>query len=80
MKLTYDPAHNIAYLRLRDPAGTEIQTIRISDEINIDPAFDGAVCGIERLNAHAQRGGAGGGRPKLDLAGRQVEVPLPEPA
>src|SRR5271156_2092633 len=33
MKLTYDRNHNIAYIRLR-PKGREIETIRVSDELN----------------------------------------------
>jgi uncharacterized protein YuzE len=40
MKLTYDRNKNIAYLRLRPP-GAEVDTIRISDEMNIDIAPDG---------------------------------------
>ena len=78
MQLTYDPARNIAYLRLRDPAGAEVETIRLSDEVNIDLAADGSVYGIELLNANAQLRGAGGGRLVLDLADKRVEVPLPE--
>ena len=60
MKLTYDPKHNIAYLRLRDgPA--EVETIKISDELAVDLAPDGTVYGIELLNANAQLRGAGAG-------------------
>lgn len=77
MKLTYDPARNIAYLRLRNPAGAELETIRLSDEVNIDLSADGAVYGIELLNANAQLA-ADGGRLLLDLAERHIEVPLPE--
>jgi len=54
MKLTYDPARNIAYLRLRDPVDAELDTIHVSDEVNIDLAPDGSVYGIELLNANAQ--------------------------
>ena len=46
MKLTYDRDRNIAYLRLR-PKGGEVETIRVSDELNVDIAPDGSVCGIE---------------------------------
>ena len=35
MKLTYDRDRNIAYLRLR-PKGGEVETIRVSDELNVD--------------------------------------------
>jgi uncharacterized protein YuzE len=44
MRLTYDPKHGIAYLRLR-PQGGEVETLRISDELNVDIAPDGSVYG-----------------------------------
>ncbi len=53
MRLSYDPRHNIAYLRLREKTA-EVETIRVSDEVNIDIAPDGTVYGIELLNANAQ--------------------------
>jgi uncharacterized protein YuzE len=37
MKLTYDPGHNIAYLRLHEKKGP-VDTIRVSDEMNVDIA------------------------------------------
>jgi uncharacterized protein YuzE len=53
MKLTFDGTHNIAYLRLR-PRGAQVETIRVSDELNVDLAPDGSVYGIELLNANEQ--------------------------
>ncbi len=53
MKLTYDPRRNIAYLRLREKT-TEVETVRVSDELNVDIAPDGTVYGIELLNANEQ--------------------------
>lgn len=53
MKLTYDPRRNIAYLRLQEK-GPEVETIRISEELNVDLAPDGTVYGIELLNANEQ--------------------------
>lgn len=53
MKLNYDPRYDIAYLRLRQKT-TEIETIQISDELNIDLSPDGKVYGIEFLNANEQ--------------------------
>ncbi len=53
MKLTYDPRQNIAYLRLHAKT-TEVETVHVSDENNIDLAPDGTVYGIELLNANAQ--------------------------
>ena len=31
MRLTYDPRHNVAYLRLHEKAGRVVETIRLSD-------------------------------------------------
>lgn len=53
MKLTYDPHHNIAYIRLREKSG-QVETICVSDELNVDLAPDGTVYGIEFLNANEQ--------------------------
>lgn len=53
MRLTYDPRYNIAYLRLHEKL-TEVETLKISDEINIDLAPDGTIYGIELLNANEQ--------------------------
>lgn len=53
MKLTYDPRRNIAYLRLQEKGG-EVETIRISEQLNIDVAPDGTVYGVELLNANEQ--------------------------
>lgn len=77
MRLSYDPRRNIAYLRFRDRTA-EVETIRISDEINVDLAPDGTVAGIELLNANEQlRAGDGGQLVVLDEAdGRQVTVAL----
>jgi uncharacterized protein YuzE len=61
MKLTYDPRHNVAYLRLREQAG-QVETIRVSDELNVDLAPDGTSYGIELLNANEQLRAGDGGR------------------
>lgn len=53
MQLSYDPKQNIAYLRLQERT-PEVETIRISDSVNIDMAPDGTVYGIELLNANEQ--------------------------
>jgi uncharacterized protein YuzE len=75
MKLTYDRSRNIAYLRLR-PKGTEVETIRVSDEMNIDIAPDGSVYGIELLNANEQLQAADGGKLVLvdEADNREVEL------
>lgn len=78
MKLTIDPKHNIAYLRLRDP-GPEVVTVCLSDEVNVDLAPDGKLYGIELLNANAQ---LVNGETTLfevlnQVSGESREMPLP---
>jgi uncharacterized protein YuzE len=76
VRLTYDPAYNIAYLRLREK-GQAVETIRLSDEINIDIAPDGTVYGIELLNANAQLKVADDGRfVVVDASGREHSLLL----
>jgi uncharacterized protein YuzE len=77
MKLTYDRDRNVAYLRLR-PKGGEVETIRVSDELNVDVAPDGSVYGIELLNANEQLGAADGGRLVLfdAVEGKESALPL----
>ena len=76
MKLTYDAAQNVAYIRLR-PRGTDVETIRVSDELNVDIAPDGSVYGIELLNANEQLRAADGGRLVLvENDGQERIIPL----
>ena len=77
MKLTYDPRHNIAYLRLREKTA-EVETIQVSDEINIDLAPDGTVYGIELLNANTQLREGDEGRLVVvnESIGEEREIPL----
>ncbi|NCO83208.1 MAG: hypothetical protein COZ31_08045 [Nitrospirae bacterium CG_4_10_14_3_um_filter_44_29] len=53
MRLTYDPRYNIAYIRLHKKM-REVETIKVSDEINVDLSPDGTIYGIELLNANKQ--------------------------
>ena len=55
MILICDPRQNIAYLRFHAKTA-EVETIHVSDEINVDLLPDGTVYGIELLNANAQFG------------------------
>ena len=61
MKLTYDPRHNIAYIRLMEKTAG-VETLQISEDLNIDIAPDGRVYGFELLNANAQLRAEDGGR------------------
>ncbi len=55
MKFTYDPRYSIAYIRFQEKR-SEVEAIRLSDEIVVDMAPDGTVYGIELLNANEQLG------------------------
>ena len=83
MKLTYDPRHNIAYLRLHEKSAT-VETIHVSDELNVDLAPDGTVYGIELLNANEQLRGEDQGKLIIvnEALGEQCELTLasPDPA
>jgi uncharacterized protein YuzE len=82
VQLSYDVSRNIAYLRLRESAGVQVETVRLSDEVNVDLAPDGTVYGIELLNANVQLRAADGGRFVVvdEVAGQRIEVPLPKVA
>jgi uncharacterized protein YuzE len=53
MKLTYDPAYNIAYLTFREKT-ENVNSIKLSEEIIIDLLPDGTLAGVELLNANEQ--------------------------
>jgi len=77
MRLTYDPRYNIAYLRLHEKVG-EVETIQLTDEINVDLVPDGTVYGIELLNANEQLLGEDAGNLVLvnEASGERREIPL----
>ena len=77
VRLTYDPKHNIAYLRLREKT-EPVETIRVSEGLNIDLAPNGTVHGIEFLDANNQFQATHGSRLALiDEKGTQQTPPLP---
>lgn len=77
MQLTYDPRHNIAYLRLQEKSA-EVETIRISDALNVDIAPNGTVYGIELLNANEQLQASDDGTLIVinEAIGERREIPL----
>lgn len=76
MRLSYDPRHNVAYLRFQDKTA-QVQTIRISEELNVDLAPDGTVYGVELLNANEQLRGEDGQLVVVNEAsGESILVPL----
>ncbi|MFQ5799708.1 MAG: DUF2283 domain-containing protein [Bacteroidota bacterium] len=77
MKLTYDPRHNIAYIRFQEKR-LEVETIRISEELHVDIAPDGTVFGIELLNANEQLSREDMGKLLVinEATGQRAELPL----
>jgi uncharacterized protein YuzE len=55
VKLTYDPRYNVAYIYLQEKT-TQVKTIQVSEQMNVDIAPDGTIYGIELLNANQQLG------------------------
>ena len=78
MKLSYDRRYNIAYLYLLDKT-VEVETIRVTDELNVDVAPNGTIYGIELLNANEQLAGLMAGKMVLENeeTGETAEVSLP---
>lgn len=72
------PRHNIAYLYLLDKTA-EVETIRVTDELNVDLTPDGTIYGIELLNANEQLSGLVPGKFVLEneATGETIEVGLP---
>jgi uncharacterized protein YuzE len=77
MRFTYDPRYNIAYIRLHEKS-TEVESIRISDELTIDMAPDGTIYGIELQNANEQLKREDMGKLLVinEATGEQREFPL----
>lgn len=78
MKLTYDPRYNVAYIGLKERV-EEVETIHISDQLNVDLAPDGTIFGIELLNANEQLEAVPEGKLLLvnEELGKTTEVELP---
>jgi uncharacterized protein YuzE len=53
MKLSYDPRYNIAYIRFHEKRA-QVETVKISEDLNVDMAPDGSIYGVELLNASEQ--------------------------
>ena len=53
MKISYEQVHDVAYIQFR-AQDNEVETLSISDELNLDISSDGRLFGIELLNATEQ--------------------------
>ncbi len=54
MHITYDPQHNVGYIRFCEKQMQVARTLQITGDVNIDLTSDGAIYGIELLNANEQ--------------------------
>jgi uncharacterized protein YuzE len=79
VRLSYDPRYNIAYLRFHERTA-EVETIQVSDELNVDIAPDGTIFGIELLNANSQLRAQDHGKLIVvnEAAGEAQEISLAE--
>lgn len=77
MRFSYDPRRNIAYIRFQ-PKSSEVESIKVSDELIVDTAPDGTIYGIELLNANKQLKLENTGKFSIvnEETGEQVHVPL----
>ena len=78
MKLSYDPRYNVAYIRLHEKTAA-VETVRVSEELNVDIAPDGTVYGMELLNANEQLGAEPKGMLVVvnEALGESSEIKLP---
>lgn len=79
MQLMYDPRRNVADIRLQEKT-TEVETVAIGAELNVDLAPDGTVYGIELLNVNQQLRGCDAGALVVinEARGDRREIPLVE--
>jgi len=77
MKITYDPRYNIAYIYLCEQT-TSVETIEVSDRMNVDLAPDGTIYGIELLDANQQLGSDPEGKLVVinEQSNEAIEIPL----
>jgi uncharacterized protein YuzE len=53
LEISYDKKYNVAYIKIQEKT-SKVETITLSDEVNIDISPDGKIYGIELLNASEQ--------------------------
>ena len=77
MQFSYDPRYNIAYIRFHDQQ-TEVESVKVGDELVVDMTPDGKIFGIELLNATEQLAGKKANVLEVinEATGQHVELPL----
>jgi len=53
LEISYDKKYNIAYIKIQEKT-SNVETITLNNEVNIDISPDGKIYGIELLNASEQ--------------------------
>ena len=53
MNITFDPKHNIACIMFKEKTA-QVNSVKISEDLNLDLSPDGSIYGIELLNAEEQ--------------------------
>ena len=78
MQLSYDPRHNVAYLKFQDKQA-EVESVRVSEALVVDLAPDGTIFGIELLDANEQLHVTETGRLTVtnEATGKITEVAFP---
>jgi uncharacterized protein YuzE len=78
MRISYDPRYNIAYICFQ-PKSSEVESLRISDELIVDMTPFGTIYGFELLNANEQMQRDDVGKLMIinEATGKQVDVSLP---
>ena len=78
MNLSFDHRYNIAYIKLKEKTA-QVETIKVSEALNVDIAPDGTVHGIELLDAGRQLADLAGETLVIEneATGKRTEVALP---
>jgi uncharacterized protein YuzE len=77
MRISYDPRYNIAYICLMTKS-SDVESIRISDELIVDMTPDGTIYGFELLNANEQLQRDDMGKLMVinEATGKQIDIAL----
>ena len=76
MEISYDKKYNIAYIKIQEKT-SRVETITLSDEVNIDISSEGKICGIELLNANEQLKSQDNELVFIDIVtGKKTKIPI----
>jgi len=76
LEISYDKKYNIAYIKIQEKT-SKVETIMVSDEVNIDISPDGKLYGIELLNTNDQLKSQDNELIFTDtITGRKTKIPI----